>query len=81
MEFEGRSLKRKEVKALKAKGYNMGNLRPEQVDDLMDEIFLLVFTPEQIAELDERDQKDCMKILNQIIAETSGSVSPDDAKN
>jgi hypothetical protein len=81
MEFETRSLKRKEVKALKKQGYNMGALSAEQVDDFMDLVFAVVFTPEQLALIDDLPQSECMRILNRILADTNGSVQPDEAKN
>lgn len=80
-DMETRSLKRREVKALKAMGYNMGSLRPEQIDDFMDEVFALVFDADELARIDDMDQSACMTLLNRIMDDTSGRVPETDAKN
>ena len=80
-EFEIRSLKRKEVKALKEKGFNMGALQPEQIDDFMDAVFTIIYSPAHIGKIDEQPQRDCIKLLNQIMDETNGSISEVEAKN
>ncbi|RKY07147.1 MAG: hypothetical protein DRP56_06220 [Planctomycetota bacterium] len=80
MEFESggktfviRSLKRKEVKALKNEGFNLYNISADQLDDLIDRIFEIVLTEEEIGAAEDLDNRDAVKIFNQIFRETFGS--------
>lgn len=78
-EYPVRSLKRREVKALKEDGFVLMALRRDQVDDLMDRLFALLYTPEQCAALDDVDQADAYGLMKAIMAATTGSDA--EAKN
>ena len=53
-EYEIRPLKRKEVKQLRKNGYILTALNPQTAEDAMDQVFKLVFTSEQLTQIDER---------------------------
>lgn len=78
-EFKIRPLKRKEVKALKKKGFTLGNIGGDQVDDAMDAVFEIVLPPEDIQALDEFDNPDVISVWQAILKATWGSDS--DTKN
>jgi len=69
-----RSLTRKEVKALKKKGFDIGNLSRDQVDDLLDEVFPILFSKEEVKLIDDSPYKICTLVWTAIVEETYGSV-------
>lgn len=77
--FKARPLKRKEVKQIKADGFNMFKLEVEKADDAVDAIFDIAFTPEEIQQIDELDNADALKIFKAVLAETYGD--PEEEKN
>lgn len=68
-----RGLKRKEVKALKKKGFDIGELKVEQVDDLLDLVFPMIFSKKEIELIEDSPYKNCTHLWTAIIAETYGS--------
>lgn len=77
--FEIRPLKRKEVKQLRRDGFNLANLDPESGEEAMDRVFDMVFTPDQLALIDDLDNPDALKLWGAVLAETYGS--PAEEKN
>lgn len=77
--FEIRPLKRKEVKQLRAEGYNLTALALGTGEEAMDRVFAMVFTPEQISIIDELDNPDAIKLWSGILKETYGA--PGEEKN
>ena len=77
--FEVRGLKRKEVKSLKKDGVNLMDLDINQADDVMDRVFDLVLTKDQIAVIDEMENKHALSLWVGILKETFGS--GDEEKN
>jgi hypothetical protein len=77
--YEIRALKRKEVKQLRKNGYILTALDPQTAEDAMDQVFQLVFSPEQISQIDERPNPDALKLWSGILKETYGA--PDEEKN
>ncbi len=77
--FEVRGLKRKEVKQLKREGIILVNLDPEMGEDAMDKVFDMVFTTDQIEEIDELQNADALQIWSAILLETYGA--PGEEKN
>lgn len=73
VEMHIRSLKRFEVKALKKKGYIVGAIPAEKVDDSMDEMFSMVLTPEQIDIIDAADYIESLKVWLAIQKTTLGN--------
>ena len=74
-----RSLTRKEVKALKKKGFDIGNLQRDQVDDLLDAVFPMLLSKEEIKLIEDSPYKDCTLVWTAIVKETYGS--KDEEKN
>lgn len=72
VEFPVRALKRREVKALKKKGFTIGAITGALVDDAMDEVFALVLTSDQIEMIDGFDNPDAIKMWNAILRLTWG---------
>lgn len=70
--FQVRALKRKEVKQIKADGFNLFELEPATADDCVDAVFDIAFTPEEIQQIDELDNQDALKIFKAVLAETFG---------
>jgi hypothetical protein len=77
--FEIRPLTRGEVKALRKKGYNIGNLSLENADDAADEILELVCGTEQIQEVDKLPNDQALDLFKAIIDLSYGK--GDDEKN
>jgi len=65
--FNIRPLTRGEVKALRKKGYNVGNLSIENADDAADEILEMVCGPEQIREVDALPNDKALELFKAII--------------
>ena len=79
IKFEIRPLTRGEVKALRKKGYNIGNLSLENADDAADEILELVCGKEQIQEVDKLPNDQALDLFKAIIDLSYGK--GDDEKN
>jgi len=77
--FEIRPLTRGEVKSLRKKGYNIGNLSLENADDAADEILEMVCGPEQIREVDTLPNDKALELFKAIIDLSYGK--GDDEKN
>ena len=77
--FEIRPLTRGEAKALRKKGYNIGNLSLENADDAADEILELVCGQEQIREVDKLPNDQALDLFKAIIDLSYGK--GDDEKN
>jgi len=67
IKFEIRPLTRGEVKALRKKGYNIGNLSLENADDAADEILEMVCGSEQIQEVDALPNDKALELFKAII--------------
>jgi hypothetical protein len=65
--FEIRPLTRGEVKSLRKKGYNIGNLSLENADDAADEILEMVCGPEQIREVYALPNDKALELFKAII--------------
>ena len=74
-----RSLTRKEVKALKKKGFDIGSLKREQVDDLLDEVFPMILSPDEVNLVESSPYKVCIRVWTAVIKETYGA--GDEEKN
>jgi len=72
-ELSVRGLKRKEIKALKKKGYEIGKLKIEQVDDLIDEILPMIFNKKDVELIEDSPYKVSVQIWTAILKETYGS--------
>jgi len=68
-----RSLTRKEVKALKKEGFDIGNLKKEEVDDLLDAVFPMVLSPEEVNLVENSPYRVCTQVWTAVIKETYGS--------
>jgi hypothetical protein len=68
-----RGLTRREVKRLKADGFNLNNLYPEQLDDAVDAVFSLVMDQEDIDYLDDCVAQDALKAWRAVMDATFGS--------
>lgn len=77
--YEIRALKRKEVKQLRKNGYILTALDPKTAEDAMDIVFEMVFTSEQLTQIDEMPNPDALKLWSGILKETYGA--PDEEKN
>lgn len=77
--FKVRSLKRKEIKALRKQGFILIDLKPENAEEAQDKVFEMVFGPDDIAAIDEMDNRDVMILWRAILAETYGA--PEEEKN
>ena len=64
--FNIRPLSRGEVKALRKKGYNIGNLSIENADDAADEILEMVCGAEQIREVDALPNDKALELFKAI---------------
>ncbi|BBO92051.1 hypothetical protein [Desulfosarcina ovata] len=78
-DFDVRPLKRKEVKQLRKDGITLVNLDPAKGEEAMDRVFDMVFTPDQIAVIDELDNPDALKLWSAVLKETYGA--QDEEKN
>lgn len=77
--YQVRGLKRKEVKALKRKGFNLAALDRANADDAMDLVFEIVFDEAVIREIDELDQAEALRLWEGVLKETYGA--PGEEKN
>ena len=69
-----RPLKRGEIKSLKKEGFNLSNIDPETADALLDRVFDMIFTEEEIGWIDELPYHYSIKtIWPEILKETFGS--------
>lgn len=71
-EIKYRGLKRKEVKALKKEGFDLGRLDTEDVDEAMDRLFEKVLSPDDAAFLDEQVNRASFDVFKAIMAATYG---------
>ena len=78
-ELSIRSLTRKEVKGLKKKGFDIGNLQRDQVDDLLDEVFPMMLDKKDVELIEKAPYKVCARVWTAIIKETYGA--EDEEKN
>ena len=60
-------------KELKKKGFVLSDLRDDNVDDAMDEVFSIVLTKEDIARLDELPNNEAIKVWGAILDLTYGN--------
>jgi len=74
-----RGLTRKEMRSLKRKGFDIGKLQVEQVDDLLDLIFPMIFDKSEVELIDDATYKVGNDIWTDILKETFGS--KDEEKN
>lgn len=74
-----RGLTRKEMRSLKKKGFDIGNLKVEQVDDLLDLIFPMIFDEDEVRLIDDATYKVGNDIWALLLKETFGS--KDEEKN
>ena len=74
-----RGLKRKEIKKLKKDGINLGDLKLEQIDDVLDTIFPMVFSKKDVELIEDAAYKESVKVWTAILEETFGS--KDEEKN
>ena len=70
--FNVRSLTRGELKELRAAGFNLAALEVANADEAVDLAFELMFSDEQISNIDALDYQDSLKIWNSILSETYG---------
>ena len=70
--FQVRGLKRKEVKQLRKEGLPLMNLQPENAEEAQDRVFEMVFNEGELAIIDEMDNKDALRLWQEILAETYG---------
>ncbi len=78
-DFEIRPLKRKEIKQLKANGFNLAALKAEKADDAMEAVFEMVFDVDERRAIDEMIQSQALKLWKAVLMETYGS--GDEEKN
>ncbi len=71
--FQVRGLKRKELKQLRADKIDLNDLDATRAEEVMDIVFAIVFTPEQIAEIDEMENKYAIRLWIAVLKETFGS--------
>jgi len=71
-EIAYRGLKRKEVKALKKEGIDIGRMKTDDVDAVMDRLFELVLNPDDIGFLDDQLNRCALDVFKAVIAETYG---------
>lgn len=77
--IEVRGLTRKEVKEFRAKGINFSAMQVGDAEEILDDVFSKIFTPEQIEKVDELENKYAIGIWNACLKETFGA--PDEEKN
>ena len=68
--FQVRGLKRKEIRALREQGFVLLALKGEDLDAAQDATFEIVFGPEDLAAIDEMDNRDALKLWDAILRET-----------
>jgi len=71
-EIAYRGLKRKEVKALKKEGFDLGRLDTEDVDEAMDRLFDTVLDPSDIEFLDDQVNRASYDVFKAVLAATYG---------
>jgi hypothetical protein len=72
-DIEFRGLTRREVKRLKADGFNLNNLYPDQLDDAVDAVFSLAMDQADIDFLDDCVAQDALKAWRAIMDATFGN--------
>lgn len=77
--FDVRGLKRKEVKTLRNEGLSLTSLDPETSEQAMERVFEMIFSPDQINQIDELQNVDALKLWTAALSETYGS--PGEEKN
>lgn len=78
-DFQIRPLKRKEIKKLKADGFNLAALKAEKADDAMEAVFEMVFDVDERRAIDEITQPQALRLWKSVLMETYGS--GDEEKN
>jgi protein-tyrosine-phosphatase len=80
LELEIRPMKRKEIKALKKKGFDLRKIESEKIDETMDAVFDVLFTKDELKEIDGLEEKIVFhKLWPEVMKETFSS--PDEEKN
>jgi len=74
-----RGLKRKEIKSLRKKGFEISALKIAQVDDLLDDVFPMIFNEQDVELIENSTYKEGTKIWTAILKETYGN--KDEEKN
>ena len=77
--FRVRGLKRKEIKALRDRGFVLLALEGKDLDAAQDATFEMVFSKEELAAIDELDNRDALRLWDAILRETSPAA--DEVKN
>lgn len=73
MALTARALKRKELKALKEKGFNLAKMNQDNdTQEVVDAVLDIAFA-ENIAELDELEYCECMELFKKVVALTFGT--------
>lgn len=77
--FDIRGLKRKELRELKQKGFDLDGLDPKKAEAAMDEVFSLILTPDRIEQIENMENKYAMAVWRACLKETYSA--PDEEKN